>query len=63
MQTGEAGNCSGASHPVRWMGCCLLLAAFLLLGGCGQKGPLYLPDEDSGPTGTNQPNQPSRQKP
>jgi predicted small lipoprotein YifL len=24
----------------------LLLAALILLGGCGQKGPLYLPDED-----------------
>jgi len=23
----------------------LLLAALILLGGCGQKGPLYLPDE------------------
>jgi predicted small lipoprotein YifL len=24
----------------------LLFAALLLLGGCGQKGPLYLPDEE-----------------
>jgi predicted small lipoprotein YifL len=24
----------------------LLLVALILLGGCGQKGPLYLPDED-----------------
>ena len=24
----------------------LLLAALILLGGCGQKGPLYLPDEE-----------------
>jgi predicted small lipoprotein YifL len=24
----------------------LLLAALVLLGGCGQKGPLYLPDEE-----------------
>jgi predicted small lipoprotein YifL len=23
----------------------LALAALLVLGGCGQKGPLYLPDE------------------
>lgn len=23
----------------------LVLAALLLLGGCGQKGPLYLPDK------------------
>jgi len=25
---------------------CLLLATLILLGGCGQKGPLYLPDEE-----------------
>jgi len=24
----------------------LLLASLVLLGGCGQKGPLYLPDEE-----------------
>ncbi|MGD8631109.1 MAG: lipoprotein [Gammaproteobacteria bacterium] len=24
----------------------LLLATLVLLGGCGQKGPLYLPDEE-----------------
>jgi predicted small lipoprotein YifL len=24
----------------------LLIAALILLGGCGQKGPLYLPDEE-----------------
>ena len=24
----------------------LLLATLILLGGCGQKGPLYLPDEE-----------------
>jgi predicted small lipoprotein YifL len=28
-------------RPARW----LLLAAVALLGGCGQKGPLYLPDK------------------
>lgn len=25
---------------------CLILATILGLSGCGQKGPLYLPDED-----------------
>lgn len=24
----------------------VLIVLFLLLAGCGQKGPLYLPDED-----------------
>lgn len=26
--------------------CAGLLAALLLLAGCGQKGPLYLPEDD-----------------
>lgn len=31
----------------------LLLATLLLaVGGCGQKGPLYLPDEDEVPSST-----------
>lgn len=31
-----------------WLGpvCVGLLAAFLFLAGCGQKGPLYLPEQD-----------------
>lgn len=35
-----------------WLGpvCAGLLAALLLLAGCGQKGPLYLPENDDSST-------------
>lgn len=29
----------------------LLLFLLLLVGGCGQKGPLYIPDEEAESTG------------
>ena len=34
------------SRPVRLT--MLVLATLILLGGCGQKGSLYLPDEQQG---------------
>lgn len=32
--------------PLRTALAVSLLALFMMLSGCGQKGPLYLPDED-----------------
>ena len=38
----SAGNGARMARSVLALGCCLGL---LLLGGCGQKGDLYLPDK------------------
>lgn len=31
----------------RFVGAAVLLAGLMLLAGCGQKGPLYLPEEEA----------------
>lgn len=35
--------------------CAATMTALLLLAGCGQKGPLYLPDDESAPAEASEP--------
>lgn len=41
----------------------LALAALLLLGGCGQMGPLYMPENETGSTPTHADGQPPSSEP
>ena len=53
----STGNLASRRSPAAPAAC---LALFLLLAGCGQSGPLYLPEEPAATDGTGAPAEPEQ---